>query len=170
MAEQLSSAVEAESAARAMGWTKPVDELGISTTSASVKVKCRSLGLRPKVKNFDVFVDDHRRPSASMLITQLVDATPYRRSRGMVYKVLSATNHGTLFGLLRSYESGEPTDRGEETINLIADHRAIEASAGLVMVCFMAVLNRIVTVMGWSWYRATSATSSMHSLLSRGPR
>jgi hypothetical protein len=111
MVDRLYSAVEAERVATAMGW-KGVS--GISQTSDSVRQSCDSMGLGITGGSLSPEVGGEKRPSATQLITALVEATPYRESRHMIYNVLSASSHGTLYGLLRSFRPTDETYQGEE--------------------------------------------------------
>jgi hypothetical protein len=169
---QLASSYEAENVGRAMQWRESVRELGISPTTEELRRKYADLGLRVtgRLRENSLAVDGISQPSARSAISDLAAATPYAAYRRIVYNTLSATAHGTLYGLMRMFVSTDEIEDGEPVVERFADHRIIEAAAGLTMTSFIVVLRRAVELMGWNDLKAISLGNMMGHVLATGPR
>jgi hypothetical protein len=174
LVSQLGSAYEAERVASTAGWHQTVRELGISPTVAELREKFDSLGLTITGQHGDrrrpLSVDGVATPTATASIKDLVRETPYSENAAIAYSTLSATTHGTLYGLMRMFMSTEEIANGERVIERFADHRVIEASAGLTMTAFVVVLRRAVQIMDWDHWKALTLGNMMGSILVDGPR
>jgi hypothetical protein len=92
--------------------------------------------------------------------------TGYGYDCRMVYRLQSATSHGTYYALIRSYRANDQLARGG-LVRRAPDQRVVEASAGLTLWAFSELLGRIVALMGWPWIRAESFRQMIDSHLSR---
>jgi hypothetical protein len=88
-------------------------------------------------------------PPATDLITRLVTDTIYAPLVAMVYRLTSATTHGTHYALLRSYRDTRDRDSGEPVCAHHVDHRQIEPTAGVALTTFVAMLWRAVRLAVW---------------------
>ena len=165
--DQIYSAAEAEKLETAMSWT--ASRTG-SPTVNDLLLRCQRLGLIVTSTRGVYSVEGARRRSSTGLVTDLVGETRYRNDREMVYRLMSATTHGTLYALMRSYRITDETVDGEPVLLRDADHRLIEASAGVALACSSCVLDRAVTLNGWSRYREESFKNMIYAMLADGPR
>lgn len=147
-----------------------VNDLGISESTADLQAACAGWGLATQQNQNVWYVDGVRTPSATAQIVDLVGRTLYSQDKRMVYNLMSASAHGTLYGLLRAYVPDEPTEAGEPTVVRQIDHRIIESSVGVAVMSFLANLNRVVDLMGWSWIKVTSLSKMAGALIQEGPR
>jgi hypothetical protein len=165
--DQLYSAGEAEALEANMGW--PPSRTG-SPSTAALLARCQTLGLAIARRNGRYVVDGQIRRGSTSLVTELVDNTRYGTDSAMVYPLMSATTHGTFYALMRSYRATEETLRGDPVLWREADHRLIEAPAGVALACFSCVIDRAVALNGWSSLRADSFKTMLYSMLGDGPR
>jgi len=170
--EHIHSALQAERLPKAMGWGQPVNELGISETSSDLEAKCVELGVSITWNKDDTVpaLDGITRPSISSQISSLVHATPYSGDKRMVYNLMSASAHATLYGILRVYTPGEQTPEGEPTLDRNPDHRIVESSVGVTLTSFLAVLKRVVEVMGWNTLKVYTLENMAYRVIMDGPR
>jgi hypothetical protein len=168
--EQLYSAFAAETLASQMGWALPVDELGFSPTSHRVRRSCLEMGLTVGGDRRKPLVDGESRPTATDMVSDLLDATVFRESKEMVYRLLSATTHGTAYGMLRAYRPTDETHLGERIVERIADHRIIESAASVTLESFAVLMDRVVDFMGWDHWKITSFRNMVGNLVTTGPR
>jgi hypothetical protein len=149
LADQLFSAYEAERMAREMKWPHGVN--GMSPESAEIKLKCDELRLSYDSNQHAPTVAGQTRPRSTALVPKLVKDTLYAPSHAMVYRLTSATTHGTHYALMRGYrDTGERTD-GERVLVRHVDHRQIEPVAGVVLEAFIATLRRAIKLAAWGW-------------------
>jgi hypothetical protein len=170
--EHLHSALQAERLAKAMGWGQPVNELGISEASSDLEAKLTELGVSITWNRDRTIptLDGITRPSISSQITSLVHATPYSGDKRMVYNLMSASAHATLYGILRVYTPGEKTPAGESTLDRNLDHRIVESSVGVTLMSFLAALKRVVEVMGWNAWKVWTLENMAYRVIMEGPR
>jgi len=168
--EQLDSAYAAETLASEMKWDEPVNKLGFSATSDQVKRSCAELGLAVGGSRRFPTIEANQRPSTTDLVAQLLDRTVYRDSKAMVYRLLSATTHGTFYGIMRAFRPTDETLQGERVVERFADHRIIESAASVTLETFAVVIERIVEFMGWSHYKSQSFRNMVGHLVTSGPR
>jgi hypothetical protein len=169
LADQLYSAYEAEKLAAAMGWMQPVNVIGISPSSADLLTKITELGMVAGGTKNNPEVDGQRRPTSTDLVAMMLRSTPYGDSRQMIYRLLSATTHGTMYSLMRSFRPIDETFNGEPMLGRMADQRVIESAAGVTLTSFIAILERIVQLAGWSHWRCTSFRNMAYSVFATGP-
>jgi hypothetical protein len=149
LADQLFSAYEAERMAREMKW--PHGVTGLSPGSADIKRKCDELHLSHDNNQQAPMVAGQTRPRSTALVPELVKDTIYAPSHAMVYRLTSATTHGTHYALMRGYrDTGERVD-GERVLVRHIDHRQIEPVAGVVLEAFIATLRRAIKLAAWGW-------------------
>jgi hypothetical protein len=155
-----------------MGWGQPVNELGISEASSDLEAKLTELGVSITWNRDRTIptLDGITRPSISSQITSLVHATPYSGDKRMVYNLMSASAHATLYGILRVYTPGEKTPAGESTLDRNLDHRIVESSVGVTLMSFLAALKRVVEVMGWNAWKVWTLENMAYRVIMEGPR
>jgi hypothetical protein len=168
--EQLYSARAAETLATEMGWTTPVNEMGYSASTEMVRRSCHELGLTITGKKRSPFVDGVGRSTITEMVTDVVSATVFDQSGPMVYRLLSATNHGTLYGIMRAFRPTDETHNGSRISERFADHRVIESAASVTLEVFAVLMQRIVDFMGWDHWRITSFRNMIGNLVTTGPR
>jgi hypothetical protein len=146
-AEQLYSAYQAERLASAM--TLPEGVAGISPELIRLRNRVADLGFSLGNDPDRPQVGSEQRPRPTKLVADFLDDTMYRQYRSGVYPLYSAVAHGTQFGLLRAYRDEGARAEGERVYRRAVDQRDLDAAAGLSMAAFIAVLRRVVLVMGW---------------------
>ena len=165
--DQLYSALQAGRLEAAMGWDP--NRTG-SPSPSDLMGRCQRLGLGVTLVAGTYVVEGQHRRGSTDLVTELVGETLYGFDREMVYRLMSATTHATLYALMRSYRIPDQDVDGEPILWRDADHRLIEASAGVALACSSCVLDRAVLLNGWSRYRAQSFKTMLYSVLADGPR
>jgi hypothetical protein len=75
-----------------------------------------------------------------------------------------------MYGLLRSYRPADETFFGERFFERFADHRIIESAANVTLTAFIAAMERVVELMGWSYLKITSFKGMAYSVITSGPR
>jgi hypothetical protein len=75
-----------------------------------------------------------------------------------------------MYGFMRSFRPIEETFNGEPMLERIADRRIIESAAGVTLTSFIAILERIVHLAGWSHWRCTSFRNMTYSVFASDPR
>lgn len=168
--EQLHSAFAAETLASEMQWREPVDRLGFSVTSDQVMRSCSELGLVVGGSRRFPSIDGVVRPTTTDMVSDLLTETVFRDSKAMVYRLLSATTHGTVYGIMRAFRPTDETLRGERVVERFADHRIIESAASVTLEAFAVLFERIVVFMGWSPYKSQSFRNMVGHLVTSGPR
>ena len=163
--DQLFSALQAERLDLEMGWRESPTG---SPSPQDVVQRCDRLGLVVDLPRREVAGE--RRLESKELVTKLAAETGYRDTAKMIYPLLSGTPHGTIYALMRSYQRTDEEIEGEEVLNREADHRTIEAPAGLVLASLVVVLERASGLLGWPWYRVSSFKSMVNRVISQGPR
>ena len=153
-----------------MQWSQPVDRLGFSATSDQVKRLCTELGIPFGGNRSNPSIGGVQRPTTIDMVAALLDPTVFRDSVAMVYRLLSATTHGTVYGIMRAFRPTDETLRGERVVERFADHRIIESAASVTLEAFAVLLERIVEFMGWSPYKAWSFRNMVGHLVTSGPR
>jgi hypothetical protein len=104
------------------------------------------------------------------MVSDLLTETVFRDSKAMAYRLLSATTHGTVYGIMRAFRPTDETLRGERVVERFADHRIIESAASVTLETFAVLMERIVEFMGWSPYKSQSFRNMVGHLVTSGPR
>jgi hypothetical protein len=163
LADQLFSAYEAERMAREMQWAHGVT--GISPESVDIMRTCDELHLNFDSNQQAPTVDGQTRPRSTALVPRLLRETIYAPSHAMVYRLTSATAHGTHYALMRGYkDTGERLD-GEPVLVRHVDHRQIEPVAGVVLESFIAALRRAIKLGSWGWITVDSYEMAVRQFL-----
>lgn len=168
--ELLHSAFAAETLASEMHWREPVNLLGFSATSGQVMQACSELGLVVGGSRRVPSIDGVKRPTTTDMVADLLTATVFRDSKAMVYRLLSATTHGTFYGVMRAFRPTDETIKGERVVERFADHRIIESAGSVTLEAFAVLMERIVELMGWNPYKSQSFRNMIGHLVTSGPR
>jgi len=163
LADQLFSAYEAERLARAMAWPHGVS--GISPESAQLRLKCDELRLPYTRSSKAPAVAGQQRPLSTDLIPRLIRDTIYAPSAEMVYRLTSATTHGTHYALMRSYRDTGDRVNDEPVYVRHIDHRQVEPVAGVALSAIIASLQRATRLAGWGRIRVEMYEHSLNRFL-----
>ena len=167
LADHLYSAYQAEELATNVSWLPGVE--GFSRTTDEIRAECGELGLECNVDLRSCQVGGQRRPTPTRLVSSFVRETLYSPSDRLAYGLVSATAHGTLFALMRTFRDSHKITLGEPLHERFLDHRHLEPIAGLAAAAVLAALRRAVELTGWERIPIDLYEVSLHRFIESGP-
>jgi hypothetical protein len=168
LADQLYSAYQAEALAQNASWLRGVE--GFSRTTDEVASECSELGFACNVDWRTSKVGGQSRPTATKLVSSFLRETLYMPSDRLAYSLVSATAHGTLFALMRTFwDSQRIMLLGEPLHERFLDHGHLEPVAGLAASAVLAALRRAVDLTGWKRIPIDLYETSLHRFIESGP-